>query len=94
METLLKHLNWVYTLVLLIGLAVLIPVGFIQGNVIGYIVYISITAVGGFLVLWGKRRLDVSWVYWVFVFTSGFGFPIAVLCLRNKRVVISPSANT
>ena len=86
-----RHLNWTYGLVLLVGIAILIYVGFIQNNVIGYIVYISIAIVGGFLMLWAKSRLNVGWVYIVLFFSNGFGFPIAVLCLKNKRGV-KPSA--
>ena len=87
-----KHLNWTYGFALLIGIAILIYVGFIQNSAIGYIVYISVAIAGGFLVLWAKKRLPwgmgssgVSWLYPVLVFTSGLGFPIAVLCLKNKR---------
>jgi hypothetical protein len=80
-----KHLNWTYGIVLLLALVFLIYVGFIQNNVIGYIVYISIACIGGILVLWRKRRLNTTWVWILLVLSNGFGFPIGVLCLKSKK---------
>jgi hypothetical protein len=92
-----KHLNWTYAVTLLIGVIILVYVGFIKNNVAGYVVYISIAIVGGFLVLWAKGRLNVLWVYIVLVLSNGFGFPIAVLCLNShmsRKTIIKKLTGT
>lgn len=81
-----KHLNWTYGVALLIGIAILIYVGFIQNNAIGLLAYFIVAIGGGFLVLWAKKRLNVSWIYILLIFSIGLGFPIAVLCLRNHTI--------
>jgi len=72
-------------MLLVVALAVLIIVGFINNNVAGYIVWMSVAVLGGILVLWQKGQLGTMWVYYLLIFTAGFGFPIAVLCLKEKR---------
>jgi len=80
-----RHLNWTYGLGAIIGLIILIYVGFLQNNVIGYIVYISTVGIGGILTLWAKGRLRTYWVYILLWISAGLLFPIAVICLKNKN---------
>ena len=79
------RLNLVYGAALSIALVVLILVGFIGNNALGYIIWMVTAIVGGFLVLWQKNRLNTGWLWILLIFTAGFGFPIAVLCLRAKE---------
>jgi len=76
-----KHLNWTYGIALIIGLIALIIVGFINNNVIGYIVYIAIIIIGGALVSWRKGRFLAYPI--LILFPPAFA--IVILCLHNKR---------
>ena len=82
-------LNLVYGAALLIALVILIVVGFINNNALGYVVWMITAILGGVLTLWQKNRLDTSWVWILLLFTAGFGFPIAVLCLKAKEKDLS-----
>jgi len=75
-----KHLNWSYGIALIIGLIVLGVVGFMQNNVIGYLVYIVIILLGGNLVLWRKNKLLSYGILMLFPPI----FAIVVLCARNE----------
>ena len=86
------RLNLVYGAALSIALVVLIVIGFIDNNVLGYAVWMITAIVGGVLVLWQKNRLNTSWVWILLVFTAGFGFPIGVLCLKPKEKDLSNEA--
>lgn len=79
------RLSLVYGAALPIALVVLIVVGFVSNNVIGYLVWMITAVVGGMLVLWQKNRLDTGWGWILLFLTAGFGFPIAVLCLKAKE---------
>ena len=79
------RLNLVYGAALSIALVVLILVGFVGNNVLGYVVWMVTAIAGGVLVLWQKNRLNTSWVWILLLFTAGFGFPVAVLCLKAKE---------
>ena len=79
------RLNLVYGGALLSALLVLILVGFLRNDAIGYAVWMITAVVGGVLVLWQKNRLDTSWVWILLFFTAGFGFPIGVLCLKTRE---------
>jgi len=79
-----KTLNLIYGAALLGALVILIVVGFIGNNVLGYIVWMIVAILGGVLTLWQKHRLGTWWVWLLLFFTAGFGFPIAVLCLKAK----------
>ncbi len=79
------RLNLIYGAALAIALAILILVGFVGNNVLGYVVWIITAVLGGVLVLWQKRRLSTGWIWILLAFTAGFGFPIAVLCLKAEE---------
>lgn len=79
------RLNLVYGVALSIALVILIVVGFINNNALGYVVWMVTAVLGGVLVLWLKRRLSTGWIWILLAFTAGFGFPIAVLCLKPRE---------
>ena len=79
------RLNLIYGAALAIALVSLILVGFMADDALGYVVWMLTAIVGGVLVLWQKRRLSTGWIWILLAFTAGFGFPIAVLCLKAKE---------
>jgi len=79
------RLNLIYGAALAIALVILILVGFMADDALGYVVWMLTAIVGGVLVLWQKRRLSTGWIWILLAFTAGFGFPIAVLCLKAKE---------
>jgi len=78
-------LNLSYGAALAIALVILILVGFVGDNALGYVVWMVTAVLGGILVLWQKRRLNTGWIWFLLFFTAGFGFPIGVLCLRAEE---------
>jgi len=79
------RLNLIYGAALAIALVILILVGFVGDNALGYVVWMITAILGGILVLWRKHRLNTGWIWILLFFTAGFGFPIGVLCLKAEE---------
>jgi len=77
-----NHLNWTYGIALIIGLIAAIWAIFFS-SVAGYIIYIVIIWVGGYLVAWRKDNWDV--LKFPLVVLVPPLLAIIVLCSRNKR---------
>lgn len=86
-------INLVYAITLFIGLIALVVIGFYMNDVTGYIIYMVISVLCGIVALVQKHRAGVWWVWLLLWLSAGFGFPIAVLCLkaREKKVRIRES---
>lgn len=80
------HLNWFYVLVFVIALIILAIVGFVQNNVIGYLIFLALNLLGGGWVLWRKGQ---SLWYLVLVGLVYIAFPFVVLLSKNKRAIQS-----
>jgi hypothetical protein len=80
-----RHINWTYGLVLLVGLIIgtyLLLVGHPLAGFITYTLIVLVTSPAVFTVKgWTKIPW---WIILLFIFSNGLGFPIAILCLKNK----------
>lgn len=80
-----RHLNWTYGLVLLIGLIIGTYLAIIGHPLAGVITYTLIVIVSSPAVFALKGWTKIPWwIIVLFVFSNGLGFPIAILCLKNK----------
>jgi hypothetical protein len=80
-----RHLNWTYGIVLLIGLSISTYLALIGHPLAGLITYTLIVIVTSPAVFALKGWTKIPWwIILLFIFSNGLGFPIAILCLKNK----------
>ena len=77
-----RHLNWTFTLGLIVGLIPLILIGFIHNSAVGYIIWIVTLLLISSWTLWQKGR---SYLYLILVlWVAVIAIPV-ILCLKNKK---------
>jgi hypothetical protein len=80
-----KHLNWAYGIVLLIGLSIGTYLVLIGHPLAGLITYTIIVIASSPAVFAMKGWTKIPWwIIVLFIFSNGLGFPIAIICLKNK----------
>jgi hypothetical protein len=80
-----RHLNWTYGIVLLVGLIIGTYLALIGHPLAGFITYtlIVIVTIPAIFAMKGWTKIP-WWIIVLFIFSNGLGFPIAILCLKNK----------
>ena len=80
-----RHLNWTYGLVLLVGLIIGTYLALIDHPLAGFLIYTLIVLLSSPAVFALKGWTKIPWwIIVLFIFSNGLGFPIAILCLKNK----------
>lgn len=80
-----RHINWTYGLVLLVGLIIGAYLLLVGHPLAGFITYLVIVIISSPAVLAVKGVKSPWWLYLLFVLSTGLGFPIAILCLKAKQ---------